>query len=328
MSDISTFAELYTSWLHHDVVFMNKEYAAFRNVIPKVYEYLKNIAFAPFHPFRQDWNQKLQAGRDLFKNPTVQQYFKENLAVTNDDALQFAQENTACWAMQAKARNLAFCYTCSGRSNHFFRDGKALIDQQTCDSFVRDCSRPLTSLVKFVRALQFLPTLSDNLRQLDVYLNAHMRLDYQQIGKYFEAFHAENIQMLIQEATTTKESPVHATMCSKFLRLREETIITQMRKIFQVGSDWLVTDWGIKEYLDQVSAQIQANIRAYDAQFSNSLTQSTTNWKISSSGGLRRLQFSGNLLVSDSTIIQASDPSYTSVGVSGKSPMDMGHAFP
>ena len=309
--------------LKRDLVRVNSEYVKFEGIIPQLYQTFKRIALAPRHPTREDWNRKIDLARELFNSQVVHDYFQEVLTGEQLGTQDFESQSNACWDMQSKARNMTLCFTCSGRSNHFFRDRKALIGQGTCDAFVQKCSGPLSSLVKFVKSLEILPWLTNKMKEFDLYLNADSKLVLSEIDKYFTAFESENIEQLIQTARTYSNPETKSQMCSKFLRLKETPIVIQMRTIFSSDSNWLIQLWDIKNHLDQSATQIDANIRAYDAQFSNSLTQSTTNWKISRRRLLRMLQFS-DILTSDSSILSSSDPSYSSVGVTGNSPMDFG----
>ena len=325
---LGPYARNEAKYLQRDVERLNLEYKKFKDVIQELYKTWKRIALAPLHPTRQDWNQKIQLARKLFDDPHVRQYFKQQLSIDTLSVKKFEEQNNACWAVHSKARDLALCFACSGRSNHFFRNGKALISQKACDAFVDQCASPLSVLVQFVSSLEFLPTIDAKLQEFDLYLNIDAKLKRTELKKYFETFRNENIEQLILTANTYIGEDIQAEMCSKFFRLKETPIISQMRPMFSSDGPWLIQLWDIKSHLNKNAAQIDANERAYDAQTASAgSAPSTSNWH-PARRMLRMLQFSSSFLQSDASIISPSDPSYSSVGVSGSSPMDFGQSFP
>ena len=56
-----------------------------------------------------------------------------------------------CWDNMVKIRGSALCQICSGRSNTFFRDNKALISEVTCQEAVSKCKGFLNDLRAFVK---------------------------------------------------------------------------------------------------------------------------------------------------------------------------------
>ena len=309
-------------YLAQDVDRIVNEYETFKGIIPKVYGLLKKIAFAPLHSSRTDWNQKIGIARSLFQNSTLLQYFEENLKVAHK-AGDFKEASQECWNFQSKVRDLTLCFTCSGRSNHFFNNRKALISQATCNTFVSKCASPLSNLVRFVKALEVLPWLGNQLKKLDVYLNVDAKLNTQEVNKYFEIFRNENIEQLIDAAESSSSPHLHATMCSKFFRLRETPIVAQMRPMFSSNSKWEIKVEEISKYLDQAKVAISANLKVFEDHLNSMGHSSTTNfWSVG-----RLLQFQHSQLESDTQIIETTDPSYSGVGVSGLAPMEFDEDF-
>ena len=72
---IPSSAQLQARFLQDDVKRVNKEYALFHGVLPKLYHVLKRAAFAPLHNLRQDWNQKIGLAKSLFHNPHLVKFF-------------------------------------------------------------------------------------------------------------------------------------------------------------------------------------------------------------------------------------------------------------
>ena len=332
--DVRSHAKSKTKELMDEVSFINQEYKRFRGVLSKSHELLQEVAAAPKDPNQPKWDAFIKGAQEKLKHPKFQEYFATHMD-SAEDGNHFVRENTKCWEMQSKARNVALCYTCSGRSSHFFKDNKALISQETCDAFVRDCGYSLAALVKFILSFQKAQLIFEGLKSLGINLNFNAKLDFPKLTMYFSAFKTENVEQIIEAATNLHKPEVQAQMCSKFLRLGEKPIISQMRTIFKSSEPWTLQTHEMATYLAEVQKQAKRDANASksgqisEQETPNSQdnpTSTESNWNIS-----RRLQFNGSqdeLLQSDSTIMDVNDPSYSSVGVSGNSPMDFGHQFP
>src|SRR3990167_3885383 len=109
--------EARNDYIHHTgkVNRLKREFKEFVGVLSKVYDLIKRIALAPKHPWRNDWNGKIDKAREFFNNPSVNQYFSKHLNANLPDAATFEKEIDECWNAQVKVRNLALCFTCSGR---------------------------------------------------------------------------------------------------------------------------------------------------------------------------------------------------------------------
>src|SRR3990167_1204741 len=322
------FAKSKTDSLMADVAFMNAEYKKFQGVLSRAYSLFKRTAMAPLHRDNGRWNTYIKGARKRLCDRKFTRYFHHHIdSAENGD--YFARENSKCWEMQAKARQVTLCYTCSGRSSHFFKNNKALISQETCDAFVKNCGYSLAALVKFIRSFEKLPVIAKDLKSLGIDLNFMQKMKTGKIDKYFEEFRAQKINEIIETARNLHTPAAQAEMCSKFLRLGEEPIISQMRHLFASNSSWVVQAKEMGDYIQMMETQINANLKNYkkrDQQDEKRSQQNHSNWSLS-----RLLQFNGikpeTLLNSDSKILDVNDPSYSSVGVSGHSPMQFGHQF-
>ena len=315
-----------------DVQRINKEYTAFQAVFPKIDTLIKRIASAPLHPTREDWNNQILKARGYLVQ-TAAENLLGNL-IHSQDASAFIEANNKCWKFQAKVRELALCYTCSGRSDHFFRGEKALISESTCDTFARLCAFPLSDIVRMLKSL---PTLflsnSRTLPTLGIALNINEKIKRSAITDYITLIRSERTDLLIGAHTKISDPEMRHFICKKFFRLREKPLISLLKNMFASELPWVVEAPGIEAYMQEKEHEIKANLLAQesqqktDASGSKAPQSAVSNWSIS-----RLLQFSGetqvSLVGSDTKIISPSDASYTSVGVSGNSPMDFGHVFP
>ena|SRR3990167_5440343 len=325
------FAKSKTDSLMADVAFMNAEYKKFQGVLSRAYSLLKRTAMAPLHRDNGRWNTYIKGARKRLGDRKFTRYFHHHIdSAENGD--YFARENSKCWEMQAKARQVTLCYTCSGRSSHFFKNNKALISQETCDAFVKNCGYSLAALVKFIRSFELLPIISDRLNQLKVSLNFQEKLSFKNLVRYFSTFKREKIGKIIETARSLHLPEAKAQMCSKFLRLGEVPIISQMRTIFKSGAKWRFFTHDIDSYFDKVKNQINSNMAIYHGHLRSKIRaiqgrdSHRSDWMLA-----RLLQFTGKteeLLNSDSKILDVNDPSYSSVGVSENAPMEFNHQFP
>ena len=334
--DLVEMARVKTAELMADVAYINEEYRRFNGVLSKAHKLLQQTAMTPMQKDSPKWNRYIILARETARDAKYTDYFSKYMKVTLD-ADKFAKANTKCWRMQALARNLALCYTCSGRSNIFFKHNKALISQETCDAFVRDCGYPLSDLIKFIRSFEKLPQIAFRLHKMGVKLNYKQKLAFRYLKAYFGIFRRQKIGDIIQTARNLHRPKAQASLCSKFLRLKDFTIISQMRRMFKVDVPWRFHTVELSTYFETSSANNSSNSTNKTSQTElisqnhNSsqaiLKNPKTTWQVS-----RVLQFSpeteSELLESDSEIIDATDPSYDSVGVSGNSPMEFGHQFP
>src|SRR3990167_10794974 len=107
-TDIESYAKDEAKDLSDNVDRISREYEEFKGIIPKVYELLKRIAFAPLHKDRTDWNKQIGYARGLLQNATLLQYFEENLKVAHK-AGDFKEHSKECWKFQSKVRDVALC---------------------------------------------------------------------------------------------------------------------------------------------------------------------------------------------------------------------------
>ena len=57
----------------------------------------------------------------------------------------------ACWSHLAKIRSASLCSVCSGRSEKFFKEDKAMIKVSTCEVMMDKCETHFTDLVQFIQ---------------------------------------------------------------------------------------------------------------------------------------------------------------------------------
>ena len=311
---------------------VNREYAQFQELLPKIHKLFKQIAFAPLHPSNADWNRKITEARSQWVK-TNQLSTLASYLVSKDHARRFFESNQKCWNIHARAREVALCYTCSGRSSHFFREGKALINQSTCDLFVEHCYFPLSEMAKLLQRLQLIFHFGKSAQIVGLSLNGEQKINTADLYRYSNQLYSQRLDVLTHKVTTQNMHPnLKQVVCNQFLRLREKPLVSSLYTMFTADIPWVVAAPGLDAWLQENDHHIKVAIAAYDAQQASKISnkaagvqQPVSNWNLS-----RLLQFgsASSLIGSDAKIISPSDPSYTSVGVSGNSPMDLGNSFP
>ena len=334
LNDLRQYAQRDTEEIAASVKLINQEYKHFQGMMPKIFSLIKQIALAPIDPNNRSMNSKIRSAEITLKDmktARAQMWFKTVAAATEHSDM-FEEANTECWKMQEKARRVALCYTCSGRSRHFFNMQKALISVSTCQEFVKSCSYPLSTLVKFIKTFEGFNFLRFRLPNLGIDINIDSKLNTGSLSKYFRALKNEGIFELVDAVQKYSTPELQAQMCSKFLRLGEKPIISQMRTIFKSSQPWKIEIPKIATYLAEHKKQISIKMEQFNRESNIKFANEEAPWRPASTNsnwGLSRLlQFNGVAFESDSKIIDVTDPSYKSVGVSGKSPMELSQEFP
>lgn len=329
-SSLLRLADLDSKTVLGDAQIMSEEYKKYQDTLLQLQNVLKNLANSTSPPYHTLRKNIIEDAKARLQEPKVKEFFAQYL-VTPEHVKKFTLESANCWQTQAKVRQLAHCYSCSGRSSHFFSENKALISQDTCDAFVRDCRSPVGNLVKMIESFRELPFFAHLLRTMGIDLNFKQKIDQEAYMRYFNSVNRLNITGIIQDATDSDQPEARARFCSKFLRLGEKPIVSGIKSLFRPGSEWQINFDSIKAHFPEIfnpnnTQKRESKFAQKLATTSSSQPNSSSNWRLS-----RLLQFNGqtnDLLVSDAKIINPTDPSYSSVGVTGHSPMEFGHQFP
>ena len=150
---------------------------------------------------------------------------------------------TTCWDHMKAFRASSTCSTCSGRSEAFFKDGKIIIDQNTCSQVLENCGRSFNQLVAY---LDFSKAVFKGI-QTRVPGNLELIEVVQQLDKRYEAI--SELKLFDLLTTYAKEvfrkgfqhSPVdeqlraitEAQICGRILNLSSGTFIEYFSKLIQ-----------------------------------------------------------------------------------------------
>lgn len=171
----------------------------------------------------------------------------------------FKEDTKECWNYVADLRASAVCYTCSGRRQEFFLKGKALMDQNTCQSVIQKCYKPLRQLTFLIASLNLIPdliglnsTISEktdtkiDLEEGGLMQSITSHLKTSELKSVAELFVNANFLVLISRYEREIEWKMNnserydpqrlfkaeSNLCSRFIVLNQEPIIVQLKKLF------------------------------------------------------------------------------------------------
>lgn len=168
------------------------------------------------------------------------------LWINNGTALT-VQENDveSCWTVMASMRSSSVCFSCSGRSSDFFKNGKAVIQPSMCNTAFSECHRFFEMVAEISRLASHM---------LDLLHNTPVKAitNHPKSPKYDDPLH--RLALIFCEnprdsstckslSNQTDKKKYLLWLCSKFVRPREKTLLEEI--------DPLV------EYLDYALIQIQ-----------------------------------------------------------------------
>lgn len=152
----------------------------------------------------------------------------------------FEKDSWNCWNHMKVARSSALCSICSGRSETFFKDEKALINPDTCLKATDACQNFFTKIAK-IRQLITLEAVKLNSAELN---NLERDLNtFSPPAELIAAFTARS------STTLNNESKLKAsfTICSMIMNLRKRPYIL------------IMNHEGIKHFLEVVEQKIKAD---------------------------------------------------------------------
>ena len=99
---------------------------------------------------------------NFLKGEVFQEFSK--LSKSYIDEKTIATESEKCWTAMSRIRSSSLCWTCSGRSEEFFYNGKAIISNELCQNIIGVCEENFLNTIKLInvgdRAIKALSQLS------------------------------------------------------------------------------------------------------------------------------------------------------------------------
>ena len=135
-----------------------------------------------------------------------------------------------CWVDELTSlRSASLCSTCSGRSHEFFKDGKALVSQETCTSMMASCFGSIDQVVNFILATQeFYGLLRKLGRSMSIDLDI---LKDSSMKTIFEAINKRQISSTLKDYVNqgqNSNNPAAMTLCKEFMALHKDPFIFQI----------------------------------------------------------------------------------------------------
>ena len=149
--------------------------------------------------------------------------------VTLSAFANFKKESQKCWSYMKKARASALCTICSGRSEHYFDNGKIIVPQDMCQSAIENCE---LFFIKLSIIIKKFPLIIENYKKIKG--SSEEIEDYEILQKELEAYcptqelldaFAEYEEYKQNKATSAIHS---AKVCSMILNIRKTPYIMLM----------------------------------------------------------------------------------------------------
>ena len=136
-----------------------------------------------------------------------------------------------CWNYMIKLRSNSLCFTCSGSSQKYFKDGKAIITQSTCSDIMDNCAESFSLTAKFIEGID---TFVDHIAKLSIKIPnlKVLEQDFGKMAKHMKRLdlHKLSVQM---ESSKKKSTLIKDEMCSKLVTLGGPTFIEQIADFFR-----------------------------------------------------------------------------------------------
>src|SRR3990167_2937019 len=235
---------------------------------------------------------------------------------------EFSVKNAECWEAVSQLRSKAICSYCSGRANHFFKNKKILIPQQTCNNLNQICSRSLSIVVDSGKFLADLENFAKQTRDSGLDINLASILDLGKVAALKK--YAGEIEKALSFASNPNQLQMLSSLrqtqlCHTFLNIKHTSAISKVESITASTSQ---AKWAFKPNVGSVVYSNKSKFNSQEAAFLQAHQSLNPKWETSN---MRLLQFGGNpgddFIVEDATIIDPQDSSYSSTGVSGHGPI-------
>ena len=188
------------------------------------------------------------------------------------DPVQFNSSIDRCWEKMAILRSKSLCPTCSGRSQLFFADSKALVMPALCRAILEVCHLPFEQLLKFAQ-------LSGELYTLAAKLNKGKFTEDQKINGNLER--SAKIHTAIQQTRFVKQlknfvwgsqnTTVEHQLCATILKLSNRSLAAELSVLY----------WNIKYeilVITQLLTKQHESAKSKEAKAKKHVPPSKKNW--------------------------------------------------
>ena len=301
------------------------QFSHFENAIGEVFNWITRLAFMP--TLNCWFKDKILSAQEFLKNKQNLAFFDKYLLRPQADMTEFKKQTEACWVeFVAKARTASLCGICSARSNLFFKNGKGLIDENSCFSFMDHCHKSMELIAYYMDSLyHFIPIAKQAQSKFEMYVSLSANIYEDKVIDAWKELDTSRIKESLAAYNPSEPATV-INLCNKFIRLGTKTLIQYVAETVSGNNVWVVNPHEyIKEYYKVHRSEIDAAVRKWKARQTQFKTVS--NWV-----RRRRLQSDITLLemnfFSDIEVQSNIDSSYTSYyGANGTSNHGRGFVF-
>lgn len=249
---------------------VNTEYEGLSNTFPQLLKFVKAIAFAPEveggHRQKDHINKMIKTARNFVRTSEFLEFDKTYNFLGAADAAKFKLANNYCWTNFTRARNSSLCFTCSGKADQYFKGGKGVITQHTCKTIIGQCESSMSKLVMFTHLLMDVLGVANKFKEMGIDFNIQQRVNTGTIKSFWQEFIATDVPLSLVRYERNKSVGQYSyELCSKFIKLREKTLVQLIAGIFSKTASWSVElDGSIVDHVQNNKAAIEKKIVQYE----------------------------------------------------------------
>lgn len=155
--------------------------------------------------------------------------FKDLLAF--DSAPSTDKDKDACFNRIHEIRTNSLCYTCSGRSSHFFLQGLALMSMSECLTTLQKCIHTWRSTVILIDVLVVAATMKAKFRRMMNHILSKINLELGHIQNLQVWIGGDQIRSALQDYSKNPKTTSWVSkklICESFISLRKSDLIKEV----------------------------------------------------------------------------------------------------
>ena len=244
------------------------------------FDLIKVIAHLPNSPNETHVNLSADQARTLLSHKQILTKYELLLSVLDSDSSRWKDEHSRCWNAVASQRSSVLCKTCSGRSNKFFLESKAVVSEGFCNDFAALCMDSLKKLFLMVETVMLLEEAVLRMELYGLESNFRKKIDLPKLNALKTQMSSQNLfYEQVRNLNSTDDSSTKFC-CSKFLRLSQPTVLQEMTAIFMNNLAWhfhLSND--ISKYYELHKVEVDTAANCWKLETAGS-SATSSNWTI------------------------------------------------
>ena len=259
---------------------INDQIKQFNGALESLFTHIKRYASFPPTQWDTNVNNNIIKVKQILDRPSTIAFFQEFTSIDKIDAASFAAENNKCWSLISRARSSSLCSTCSGRSEVYFLDNKALISEAFCHRLMGECKSSFENLVQFVKAISFMNSIYKELSPVGIQINSDAKVRMSLAQEYWRVISEDGIPNLFKTYSPSSAPEVTVSLCNKFIQLRKQTFIEDVLSLISNRHEnWRVNFWGnIQQHYESNKQQVDEAVSKWEAAHKNVVSNASSNW--------------------------------------------------